>query len=153
MHAPFWASSLRNSPLSVWVGTCIMSNARPISRRKARNSSCVVESIESRLLMSGHSQDVGTLNGRFFRHGSVFGSDKDQYQFEMPRAGKIDVQLSRLIGTGTMTLKDSNGDAIATAGASTKDRRITFNASSAGDFELDVQADQHQFAPAVFYTL
>src|SRR5262249_22460670 len=101
--------------------------SRISSRPNGKAAACIVEAVDPRMLMAGHFEDVGTLNGRFFEQRSVFGSDKDGYQFEMPRAGKIDVQLSRLIGTGTMTLLDSNGNTIASAGASTKDRHITIS--------------------------
>jgi hypothetical protein len=123
-----------------------------VSNVKSNKGHAIFEALEDRQLMAGVNQDIGTLNGRFFRQGSVFGSDTDAYHFELPRAGKIQVQLSRQIGTGSIVLRDAGGNALASKSASSNDRAINFDAP-AGDYQLDVRADQAQFAPADFYTL
>jgi hypothetical protein len=42
---------------------------RPVKRRRPNSSAaCPFEAIEPRLMMAGHVEDVGTLNGRFFHH-------------------------------------------------------------------------------------
>jgi hypothetical protein len=122
-------------------------------RRLNHGSKYAIEWLEPRGLLSGFSTDLHTLSGRFYRQGSVFGSDTDTYKFHIADQGFIDVQLSRLIGTGFMVLKTAGGGTVATTSPSTSDRRITFQALSAGDFVLSVRADQAQFAPSVFYTL
>src|SRR5262249_53679171 len=66
----------------------------------------------------------------------------------------IDIQLSRLIGTGNMVLKNSSGITVGSTSNSGSDQRIQFDdIFSADDFTLSVRADQSQFAPAAAYTL
>ncbi|HEY7088936.1 MAG TPA: hypothetical protein VH518_12655, partial [Tepidisphaeraceae bacterium] len=100
--------------------------------RTFHRSGRFIEAMESRLLLAGVNQDLTTLIGRFYKQGSVFGSDTDAYHFHLPQPGEIDVQLSRLIGTGLVKLSDSGGTLVTTP-ASTKDRHVTFQAPSAGD--------------------
>ena len=125
------------------------------SRRiRARRASplYLAEPMERRLLLAGVDQTIGNLAGRFFKQNHVFGSDTDAFHFTVAQGGHIDIQLSRKIGTGNMSLRNANG-VISTTAESTDDQEITFDPLFAGDFTLSVKADPHQLAPAMFYTL
>src|SRR5262245_57987633 len=119
-----------------------------------RNAVALAEALERRLLLAGLTQNVGTLNGRFFKQHTVTGSDTDAYTFHISRVGHIDIQLSRLIGTGAMVLKSSSGTTLGSTSNSTADQRVQFDAiAGSADFTLSVRADQSQLFPAVAYTL
>src|SRR4051794_14916864 len=130
-----------------------MSNGNRTSRRNSNRTFGLLESLEGRTMFSGVDQSVGTLEGRFFQQGHVFGSDTDAYHFHVSQAGTIDVQLSRLIGTGRMILSNSSGDAVKSTSLSTHDQRLVFSATEAADFTLSIENNRNDFAPAVFYTL
>src|SRR3954470_22889966 len=69
-----------------------MSNGNRTSRRNSNRTFGLLESLEGRTMFSGVDQSVGTLEGRFFQQGHVFGSDTDAYHFHVSQAGTIDVQ-------------------------------------------------------------
>src|SRR5262245_36415967 len=102
----------------------------------------LAEPLERRLLLAGLSQSIGTLNGRFFKQRTVTGSDTDAYTFHLSQPGHIDIQLSRLIGTGAMVLKNSSGITVGSTTNSSSDQRIQYDdVFSADDFTLSVRAD------------
>src|SRR5436189_285908 len=105
-------------------------------------SSCCCESLEQRLLLAGLSQNVGTLNGRFYKQHTVLVSDTDAYTFHISQSGHIEIELSRLIGTGAMVLRNSNAQSVVSTSNSTSDQRIRFDPLVADTFTLSVRADQ-----------
>ena len=113
----------------------------------------MIEPLEKRLLLSGINQNLGQLSGRFWTQGSVFDSaHSDEYQFTLAQSGTIDVQLSRMIGTGHMQLRQGTTVLASTANSS-HDQRITKPNMGAGNYALIIEADQSQAIPAAFYTL
>src|SRR5581483_5882864 len=138
---------------------------RPLRRKPSR--SYLAERLENRLLLAGLNKSIGLLEGRFYTQHTVAGSDTDVYTFTVPQIGepsgsgvtlsqfdRIDVQLSRLIGTGAMVLR-SGTHVLASTNNSSNDQQLSFDATpfGAGPFTLSVRADQSQLFPAVAYTL
>jgi hypothetical protein len=117
----------------------------------------VIEPLEKRLLLSGINQNLGQLNGRFWTQGSVFDSNhSDEYHFTLAQAGSVDIQLSRMIGTGRMVLEQGkelpSTNFIASTKFSSNDQELN-RSLAAGDYLLLVVADQSQLFPSAFYTL
>src|SRR5438552_354273 len=118
-----------------------------------RNSLYLAEPLEPRLLLTGLSDNIGVLHGRFWTQHTVLGSDTDAYTFHISQNGHIEIQLSRLIGTGNMVLKNSVGQTVGSTSNSSSTQHIRFDPILADTFTLSVRADQSQLVPAVAYTL
>lgn len=121
--------------------------------RSVHHARFVVEPLERRQLLAAVNLNLGALQGRAFEQGSVDGPTQDTYHLTLNQAGRIDVQVSRLLfGKAKIIIQQDGGGSVAT-GFSSQDQRLTFDAFDAGTFAVKVDAPSSQQGDRTFYTL
>jgi hypothetical protein len=111
--------------------------------------------LERRVQLSGVSEDLGTLNGRAYRQGNVAHLTSDTYFFHLPRAGVIDLQLSRMIGKARMVIEQGDlalSNFLGSTPFSSNDHEFTMSVP-AGDYFVDVQSAPDTGIIPAFYTV